>query len=246
MRITISSGHGLHVPGARGLIDEVTEARRVTNRVGEILRAANVPVWVFHDDTSRNQRDNVNHIVAQHNAQQRTLDVSIHFNAVAVTRDAGIGVEVLHHLSSAVGRNMAERVARAISQASGLILRHPQRGGAVPRSDIGFLNNTREPAILVEVCFVNSRTDVRLYQESFEQICRAIAHEISERRVPMNPTQTTPPMTPAAPPQPSDWAREAWEWGTANGITDGTNPQGAPTREQVVQLLYNFYKNHVA
>jgi len=34
--IVISSGHGLHIPGARDLIDEVTEARRVTDRVAEI------------------------------------------------------------------------------------------------------------------------------------------------------------------------------------------------------------------
>jgi len=39
---------------------------------------------------------------------------------------------------------------------------------------------------------------------------------------------------------PSDWARTAWEWAVSKGITDGTNPQAAPTREQVVQLLYNF------
>jgi len=239
MRIAISSGHGLHVPGARGLIDEVTEARRVTNRVGEILRNASVPVWVFHDDTSRNQRDNVNHIVAQHNAQQRTLDVSVHFNAVDATREAGIGTEVLFRTGHAATQAIAARVARAISQASGLILRHAANGGAVPRDNLGFLNSTTAPAILIEVCFVNSRTDVRLYQENFEAICQAIAYEMSEGRTKnmANPPQTTPVSS-----NPSDWAREAWEWGTQNGITDGTNPQGAPTREQVVQLLYNFHK----
>ena len=40
MKIAISSGHGLHVRGARGLIDEVDEARHVTDRTAEILRSA--------------------------------------------------------------------------------------------------------------------------------------------------------------------------------------------------------------
>ena len=39
---------------------------------------------------------------------------------------------------------------------------------------------------------------------------------------------------------PSNWAREAWEWAFDKGITDGTNPQGTPSREQMMQLLFNY------
>ena len=39
---------------------------------------------------------------------------------------------------------------------------------------------------------------------------------------------------------PSPWAQEAWEWAIQNNITDGTNPQGIPTREQMVKLLHNY------
>ena len=41
---------------------------------------------------------------------------------------------------------------------------------------------------------------------------------------------------------PSSWAKEAWEWGVKEGITDGTNPQGNVTREQVVTMLYRFFQ----
>ena len=41
---------------------------------------------------------------------------------------------------------------------------------------------------------------------------------------------------------PSVWAREAWAWAFANGITDGTNPQEQPTREQMMQLLFNYHQ----
>lgn len=36
---------------------------------------------------------------------------------------------------------------------------------------------------------------------------------------------------------PSPWAKEAWEWGVKNGITDGTNPQGMATREEVITMI---------
>ena len=41
---------------------------------------------------------------------------------------------------------------------------------------------------------------------------------------------------------PSSWAKEAWEWAIKEGITDGTNPKGAVTREQVVTMLYRYHK----
>lgn len=41
---------------------------------------------------------------------------------------------------------------------------------------------------------------------------------------------------------PSNWAKEAWEWAIKEGITDGTNPQGAITREQVVTMLHRYHK----
>lgn len=36
----------------------------------------------------------------------------------------------------------------------------------------------------------------------------------------------------------SDWAGTAWKWGIEKGLTDGTNPQGQCTREQVITMLY--------
>ena len=42
----------------------------------------------------------------------------------------------------------------------------------------------------------------------------------------------------AATPPPSPWAAEAWAWAKERGITDGTNPQGPCTREQVVTMLH--------
>jgi hypothetical protein len=39
---------------------------------------------------------------------------------------------------------------------------------------------------------------------------------------------------------PSDWAKESWDWGIANGLIDGTGPEGWARRQEVVQMFKNF------
>ena len=41
---------------------------------------------------------------------------------------------------------------------------------------------------------------------------------------------------------PSDWAKEDWEWGKKKGITDGSNPGGTCTREQVIAMIRRYDK----
>ena len=163
-RIVISSGHGKYVRGASGIIDEVDEARRVVEHLADELRARDVDVKVFHDDTSHSQNENLNTIVNYHNAQTRDLDVSVHFNAYEQV-EKPMGTEVLYVTQSA----LAGQVSAAIASC-GFI----NRGGK-KRTDLFFLNNTEMPAILIEVCFVDSEADCDLYAEQFDAICEAIA-----------------------------------------------------------------------
>lgn len=41
----------------------------------------------------------------------------------------------------------------------------------------------------------------------------------------------------------SGWADNAWKWGIEKGLTDGSSPQGACTREQVITMLYRAMGN---
>jgi N-acetylmuramoyl-L-alanine amidase len=165
MRIGISSGHGLYVRGASGLIDEVDEARRMLPVVADGLRVNGHLVETFNDDVSTTQEENLSRIVDWHNSTPSDLAVSIHFNAYIPTAD-GRGTEVLYLTQSM----LAADVASAISSAGRLINR-----GAHKRTDLYFLNHTEAPAILIEVCFVDSSTDVKAYQTHFNRICEAIA-----------------------------------------------------------------------
>lgn len=170
MKIVISSGHGLKVRGASGILDEVDEARKVVEAVATILRSDGVGVITYHDDVSTSQNENLNRIVDFHNSQGvHDLDVSVHFNAYTET-SSPMGTECLY-LTQA---GLADIIAENIANASGLIDRGPKK-----RDDLFFLNNTEEPAVLIEVCFVDSEADASIYNNNFEDICSAIATAIS-------------------------------------------------------------------
>ena len=162
--IVLSSGHGKYVRGASGILDEVDEARRVVDCVAGALRARGVNVKTFHDNTSHDQNTNLNTITNYHNAQTRDLDASVHFNAYEQVSKP-MGVEVLYVTQSALASQMSAAIAQC-----GFI----NRGGK-KRTDLFFLNNTEMPAILIEVCFVDSEADADIYNEHFLDVCDAIA-----------------------------------------------------------------------
>jgi N-acetylmuramoyl-L-alanine amidase len=47
--------------------------------------------------------------------------------------------------------------------------------GAKKRTDLYFLNNTSAPAILLEICFVDSTADAEIYGGAYDAICESIA-----------------------------------------------------------------------
>lgn len=181
MNIALSSGHSKHVRGASGYLDEVDEARKVVERVGELLRGAGVGCKTFHDDSSDVQRENLNAIVKWHKAQTRDRDVSIHFNAHQKTAKP-MGTEVCFLTE----QNLAATTAAAIAKAGPFLNRGPKK-----RTNLYFLNNL-DHSILIEVCFVDSSADASLYRMHFEQICRAIAESIGEVTI-KEPAPEKPP-----------------------------------------------------
>lgn len=165
-RVAISSGHGKHVAGAVGILNEHQEAVRVVNAVAGALRLRGVEVETYEDTVSKSQGENLDRLVDWHNSRTRELDVSVHFNAFD---GKAHGTEVLYLTQE----NLAEAMAVAISAAGGFTNRGPKL-----RSDLAFLNGTEQPAILIEVCFVDSITDAELYQINFTDVCEAIAETL--------------------------------------------------------------------
>jgi len=216
MRIAISVGHGQRIRGARGdpvppQLDEVDEAVKVVDRVWELL--ADIGCVKFFDTVSTNQSENLDRIVDWHNQQDRTLDVSVHFNCYD---HSAHGVEVLYVTQEDLARDVSE----AIALAGDFTDRGPKY-----RSDLAFLNGTEEPAILIETCFCDHTGDSNLYRQNFEAICHAIAETISGQDIGW---EGEPPERPERPPvtPPEDalfYARGACSW-FGGPEDDGVSP----------------------
>ena len=212
-QVNISSGHSINCQGAADIINEVTEARKVVDRVYEIVKASGKQCYKYHDTSSSSTQNLVN-IVNWHNGFNDGVDVSIHFNAYAHV-DKPMGTEVCYYSNS----SLATAVSKEIATAGGFIDR-----GAKQRTGLYFLKHTNKPAILIEVCFVDSVADVNLYRANFERICQAIAKTLIGNIVVPTPTTPapTPKPAPAPTPKPSGdaWVRSLQAELNAQGFKD--------------------------
>ena len=213
-QVNISSGHSINCQGAVDIINEVTEARKVVDRVYEIIKASGKQCYKYHDTSSSSTQNLVN-IVNWHNGFKDGVDVSIHFNAYAHV-DKPMGTEVCYYSNS----SLATTVSKEIATAGGFIDR-----GAKQRTGLYFLKHTNKPAILIEVCFVDSVADVNLYRANFERICQAIAKSLIGSIVAQAPTTSTPVATapkPTPTPTPSGdaWVRSLQVELNAQGFRD--------------------------
>lgn len=187
-QINISSGHSINCQGASDIINEVTEARKIVDRVYEICKALGIEVYKYHDTSSSNSQ-NLANIANWHNEFKDGVDVSVHFNAYKHT-SSPMGVEVCYYSQA----DLAAQVSAAISNASGL-----KNRGAKERKGLYVLRMTKKPMILIEICFCDSQADVDLYRRYFESICIAIVKALTgkEYRPPVILQESKPTPAPS-------------------------------------------------
>ncbi|AMW99295.1 N-acetylmuramoyl-L-alanine amidase [Rummeliibacillus stabekisii] len=167
-QFVISSGHGDKVAGAIGILNEHDEAKKVVNRVFDILtKEYNGQGYKYHETMANNQNQNLVNIVRFHNGKTRNLDISVHFNSASAS---ATGTECLYYDE----KTLSAKMSKAMSNALGIVDRGPKE-----RKELYFLRNTSKPAILLEVCFVTSRNDADAYHKHFEELCQAIAGVIA-------------------------------------------------------------------
>lgn len=143
----VHGGHNFIVPGAKGLLDETAEDRKVTARVISALRAAGHTVYDCTDDSGRTQGQNLANIVAKCNAHRVDLNISNHLNA-----GGGTGVEVWCYNEKT--KDIAAAICASVSTALGI----PNRGVKYSKN-LYVLRKTAGSAILVECCFVDNQND---------------------------------------------------------------------------------------
>ena len=143
----VHGGHNFIVPGAKGLLDETAEDRKVTARVISALRSAGHTVYDCTDDSGRTQGQNLANIVAKCNAHPVDLNISNHLNA-----GGGTGVEVWCYNEKT--KDIAAAICASVSTALGI----PNRGVKYSKN-LYVLRKTAGFAILVECCFVDNQND---------------------------------------------------------------------------------------
>ena len=77
----VHAGHNFIVPGAKGVLDETSEDRKVKDRVISALRSAGHTVYDCTDNDGKTVNQNLANIVAKCNAHAVDLDISIHLNS---------------------------------------------------------------------------------------------------------------------------------------------------------------------
>ena len=103
--------------------------------------------------------------------------LDIHFNA-----GGGTGVEVIiPDISSPFERTLAQNIADRISSLTGLKKRAGgvKRESDTPRKRLGWMRPNAEN-ILIEMCFIDNKTDMAIYQSNKIGICKIIALTLNE------------------------------------------------------------------
>lgn len=239
MIIGVNCGHTVSSTigsGAMGYLNESNETRRVGYRLMELLRERGVEVVDCTNDYASSVSENLREIVAIANAYPLDLFISIHFNS-----GGGKGTEVYTYGGERL--RQAEAVCENM-EALGFVNRGIKNG-----SGLYVIRNSTAPAMLVEVCFVDTKSDADLYSKlgvdaialaicdavapqgtggltmtQYEELKRQIAAQesaIDELRNSIF-TLENPMIYNYIDENMPEWAHEAVRWCIDNGIIFGT------------------------
>lgn len=236
MKIGVNCGHTKSGAGcgAIGFINESDETRKVGYKLMEYLKQAGHTVYDCTNDKAESTNANLSAIVSMANSVSLDLFVSIHFNSAR-----GKGVECYTY----EGKQHTEAVN---------ICRNIYRLGFMNRgvkdgSNLYVIKHTNAKAILVEVCFVDTKSDTALYElRGADKIAKAICEAITGKTVEDKKETETPkekgelfkdvPKTDSA----YNHIKKLKDYGIVNGYGDGTfKPDSNITRREMSIMLAN-------
>ena len=159
-KASLNGGHSPYAPGASGYFDEVTEDRKVRAATDKYLRQAG---WSTHDSstTETSARADINTIVSKANGSGADYFISFHFNSGGGKG----GVEVFY--AATTGRSWPKEMGAKITASLSKLLGTPNRGvkpdTQSAAKSLGVLRHTTMAAILIEVCFLDVKSDADAY-----------------------------------------------------------------------------------
>lgn len=180
-KIAIRGGHCPKVPGARAILDELTEDRLIKDAVKKYLKQLGHEVLdVTPPDSTSTSSADLAYGVNKANSWNADLFASFHFNKAYNNYNGALGTEVCVYSE----HEIANRVVNAIAA-----LGFKNRGQKVRRG-LYELKHTSMQSMIVEICFVEATEDVALYRKiGPDAIGKAIAEAIANKTT--NTTQVS-------------------------------------------------------
>ena len=170
-KVVIDPGHGGRDPGAvYGERQEKADALALALAVGEVLERNGVDV-VYTRTTDVYNSPYEKAVIANHADADYVL--SIHRNS-SETPGVGSGVQTLVYEEEGTSAEMARNINRELGELGFREL------GVVERPNLVILRRTKNPAVLVEVGFVNNEEDNALFDAQFDAVAEAIATGVLE------------------------------------------------------------------
>lgn len=234
VEIVLDGGHGGKDPGATGHgLQEKSVALDLTLRTGKLLAdmGANVKYTrttdVFVDLIERAR------IANQHNAD---VFVSLHLNSGSTNGVPGTGFESYIHNSIKGGRT-AEIQDAIHHNVAAVFLAEGLRDRGKKKANLAVLRETKMPAVLLELGFINNATDAALLKDQsfLDRLARATANGIADA---LGLQQTTDEKDDIA----NHWAEEEIRMviadGKMQGYPDGSfKPDQPLTRAEFAVLM---------
>lgn len=165
----INAGHGGHDPGATGFgYKEKDLALKICRDIKKTLDKTPLTVGIIRDGDYFLP---LHRIASEANKTNAKGFLSIHLNSAAVTTAKGI--ETFHYFSSANGKRLAEHIQRGlIDDGLGLA----DRG--VKTANFAVIRETKMPAALLELCFINNREDLQFFLDNYDKYVVSISQSI--------------------------------------------------------------------
>lgn len=169
--VVIDAGHGGTNPGAvyQGRLEK-DDALELSLAVGRILEQNGVSVYYTRTD---DVYESPTQKAMEGNAVGADYFVSIHRNAGTYPNQY-TGVWTLVYSLYGDAARLAENINSRLEQVGFLNL------GVGERTDLTVLRQTQMPTVLVEVGFINTDEDNRLFDQRFDDVAQAIADGILE------------------------------------------------------------------
>ena len=183
MKIAVRGGHVPKVTGAKGIIDELTEDRKVKDSLIKYLRQLGCDVLdVTPPDNTQTLNGDLSYGVNKANNWGAELFISIHFNKAYDIYNGCLGSEVCVYSPF----DTAQRVVNELAK-----LGFKNRGQKV-RNNLYELNHTKMKAMIIEVCFVEASEDVALYKKlGHDLIGKTIAKAITNKNITISNVKPT-------------------------------------------------------